>query len=178
MNPFADLLRPIVDRPGLPGPGRRHKPTGRVHLMHDEARTADGLSPAEEFIAREQRRARVSQVYAERNGITPAERRALTVEENARNGIVYLPLEPGQTRRRRAGPDGKPLKRAGRGKGGYVLPPAPVVYKGPARAPGEMTYGAAVRLIHRSKDGDLVDLEDLCRAHDVVRQAREAGATA
>lgn len=77
-------------------------------------------------------------------------------------GVVYLPLEPGQKRRRRAHQDGRPVCK------GEVIP-----YCGPRRAPGEMAYGQAARLIRQANDGELVDLDDLARAHATVADARE-----
>lgn len=96
----------------------------------------------------------------------------------AHRGEQFAPLEPGQKRRRRIGPDGQPVKKkAAKRRDSQRLTALrtgePIVYRGPQRAPGEMTYGQAARLIHRANDGDLVDLQDLERAHATIEKSRE-----
>lgn len=110
----------------------------------------------------------------------PAVRRRQREEEAAARGETFAPLEPGQKRRRRIRLDGTPA-RLKRGEGQRLQAQRaaePITYRGPVRAPGEMTYGQAARLIRRANDGELVDLQDLCRAHDVVREARRLQAEA
>lgn len=116
-----------------------------------------------------------------RDAMTADQRRHWRDKEAAERGEFFLPLQPGQKRRRRAGPDGQPLKRAGAGvnsRVGYVRtftaevapapPPAPRV----VRAPGEMTYGEAARTVERWKAGEAVELEDLARAQRTIDAAK------
>lgn len=164
MNPFAMLMGEPIEPPAWTGPAFVHR------LVDDVA--PEPLAPT--IVAGTDLAglaAAAAKVAKPREGVDDA-RYLWRDKEAAQNGEFFLPLAPGQKRRRRAGPDGKPLKRS---NGRYVRTPAPApepVYRGPERADGEMTYGAASRLIRRSNDGELVDLEELRRALDTAAKAR------
>lgn len=170
-DPFSWMLQPPAV-PAWEGPARVH------FILDDDIPSrmpptmvaGEALQRAAAAVARPRRKDKVA--YQRHY-------RKLRLEEDAAaRGETFLPLEPGQQRRRRVGPDGKPIKRTRRStRRSAAAPMDAPKYVGPKRAPGEMTYGQAARLIHRANDGDLVDLEELAKAHDVVRQTREAVAT-
>lgn len=168
MNPFATFLEPVLV-PEWAG-------ARRVHCIADD----DPVAPAPTRSQLEETKALLARAAATVAAPRPRQSQAKYVRKRmdaaaAARGEVYLPLEPGQKRRRRAGPDGKPLKR---GSAGYVRSAEPIAYNGPTRAPGEMTYAEARRIEERAERGERLDLEDIDRAMATLAKAREAGVPA
>lgn len=203
MSAIAWMLSPPTPPQEWPADACHHNGlyTADDDVPYSEADLAHGISPEAArkrgpvLAQLEETKARLAQAAAALPPPRVKDRKAETIRQRelreaaaAERGEFFLPLEPGQKRRRRAGPDGKPLKRGGAGKRGgasYVRAPqrlaalqagAPIVYRGPQRAPGEMTYGQAARLVQRANDGELVDMHDLQRAHNTLEAARLAKA--
>lgn len=175
MNPFEALLKPPVRRPGDPmsddekrAQQEKHfrdsiAARSHVHIMRDDDDESDPAHAASK---------RVRPTPAP----TPAPQPVKDAALQRSKAPVFLPLEPGQKRRRRV-KQVVPEAKAAANRIRAGAPPVPTSPSAHARPAGEMTFGAAIRVIARDKEVGDVDLYELGEAMRVVAAARaEAGA--